>query len=164
MTHLLGINCNCGLTPRALSTHIYGIDLKNYHIITNVKIKAFLIVSRPNREAHRVLRLVLDKNRHVGHARRNYVETSPFFWEILDFFFQMLFSNIRKALNVLKVSKINIKILTIACFTCAIETISTITRIAGTIIATNSVYAGGISLTPVRSCLAFVDILNRKNL
>ena len=47
---------------------------------------------------------------------------------------------------------------------CAIETISTITRIAGTIIATNSVYAGGISLTPVGSCLTFVDILNRQNL
>ena len=161
MTYLLGINCNCGLTPWALSTHIYGIDLKNYHIITNVKIKAFLIVSRPNRGAHRVLRLVLDKNRHVGHTTS---KRRLFFWEILDFFFQRLFSNIRKVLNVLKVSKINIKILIIACFTCAIETISTITRIAGTIIATNSVYAGGISLTPVRSCLAFVDILNRKNL
>ena len=66
------------------------MDLENDPIIKIVKFEAFPIVSRPNKGAHRVLRSILDKNRPVGRTRRrfDYVETSPFFLEIKNFFFE----------------------------------------------------------------------------
>ena len=66
------------------------MDRKNDHIIKIIEFEAFPIVSRPNKGVHRVLRSILDKIRPVGRTRRrfDYVETSPFFLEIKNFFFE----------------------------------------------------------------------------
>ena len=66
------------------------MDRKNDHIIKIIEFEAFPIVSRPNKGVHRVLRSILDKIRPVGRTRRrfDYVETSPFFLEILKNFIE----------------------------------------------------------------------------
>ena len=75
------------LTRWALIPYIYGINIENDHMVKIVKIKAFPVVFRPNKGAHRVLRSILHKNRPDGRFRRrfDFVETPPrilgIFWK-----------------------------------------------------------------------------------
>ena len=87
--------------------------MTSYHVLTpendpidkNVKIKAFLVVLRPNKGVHRVQRSILHNKRPIGRPRRcfDFVETSPRSSAKFCFFFiaNLAIFEYRLAVNVL---------------------------------------------------------------